>query len=792
MLGSYGGVDTDKKTTCLQVSQHVVIDAGNIIQGLGKKGLAINHIFLSHSHLDHIVDIPFLIDNFYSQRQESLKIYGLPETLKAVKENLFGGDIWPDFSQIPLLGQSSPSMEFIPIEFEKKYEIDGVRLTPFPSNHTVPCCGFIIEKEGNGVIYSGDTFVTDRFWEIVNTRPSLHALIIDVSFPDFLENVAIASKHLTPKYFKTELEKLKRNDIKIYVNHLKPSFYDIIASQLEEINDHHIIIADDMLRIDYATGKCSHISGLISSELSKKVDHLTSVGIKLSSQANIKILLNSIVTEAKNLTNADGGTLYLLKDDTLHYTVVHNDTLGLHLSDDLIDWEPIPLQLKGGEKNFNTAATSCLLSDTYLSIPNVYDCKRFNFEEVRKFDEQHNYKAQSMLLVPLKNHKNKAIGLLQLINKQSLIDDDIIPFNEDDEHITRSLASQAAVALTNTQLVDDLEQLLESFLDSIIVAMGERSAYTKGHIHRMVELSVMIAQEINTDGSCYENIYFDPDEIRQIHFAALMHDIGKLTIPEYIIDKSVKLEAFINRAEVIQMRCDLIKSRYQNLLLEKKLEFLTSGNEKMVCSIEEETKKQLANLDESMDVIHRCNNGSERLSQELLDELSKVYEYQHHFDNETFSLITPDEYKHLSIERGTLTNDEREKIKDHAQASIDILEKLPFPDKYHKIPLIAGAHHEKINGKGYPQGLKGDEISFEARILAIADIFEALTAQDRPYKNGNSLTKALTILHTMATEGELDKKLVKFFYESGLYLQYARKFLPELQHEKVEISFSNL
>ena len=792
MLGSYGGIDIDKKTTCLQVSQHVVIDAGNIIQGLGKKGLAINHIFLSHSHLDHIVDIPFLIDNFYSQRQESLKIYGLPQTLKAVKENLFSGDIWPDFSQIPLLGQSTPAMEFIPIEFEKNYEIDGVVLTPFAANHTVPCCGFVIEKEGKGIIYSGDTFVTERLWEIVNTQPSLHTMIIDVSFPDFLENVAIASKHLTPKYLKSELLKLHRKDLKIYVNHLKPSFYETISMELEELGDMRIHIADDMTRIDYATGKHSKISSIISSELSKKVDHLAGVGIKLSSQPNIKILLNNILTEAKNLTNANSGTLYLVKDDALHITAVHNDTLGVHLGEDFVDWEPIPLYLPNGEKNFNTAAAICMVSDTHFSIPNIYECTRFQFEEIKSFDEQNGYKSQSLLLIPLKNHKNKVIGVLQLINKQSLFDDDIIPFNEDDEHITRSLASQAAVALTNTQLVDDLEKLLESFLDSIIVAMGERSAYTKGHIHRMVELSVMIAQEINTDSTYFENTYFDQDEIRQIHFAALMHDIGKLTIPEYIIDKSLKLEALIDRVELVQARCDLIKSRYANHLLEAKIASLQSGNQEIFNTISTQTAFNIKELDENMELIKQCNNGSDKLSPDLFDKLKNIYEKQHIFGNEVLNLLTDDEYKHLSIKRGTLTEEEREKVKDHAQASIAILDQLPFPEKYNRIPLIAGAHHEKINGKGYPQGLKGDEISFEARILAIADIFEALTACDRPYKRGNSLETALTILHTMAKEGDLDKTLVKFFYESGIYLHYAKKFLPEERYEKVAFDFSDL
>ena len=778
VLGAQGSRSNNAFTTCLQVTKNTLIDAGNIMHALGEEALHVNRIFFSHAHLDHILDSAFLMDNSFAQRTEPLYLYGLPQTIHAIKEHIFNWEIWPDFNHIHLIGSTTPSVIYVEIEPNKAYEIEeGVTLTPILSNHTVACCGYIIEKEGSGILFSSDTYKNPHLWETINTKDSIKALIIDVSFPNRFAKIAKDSKHLTPHLLDEEMALLSRS-IPIYINHLKPFYAQQTSEELMAIGIAQEHILHDGESIDLETGRLHRET---SASTQEKITKLNKIGTALSANENIDVLLEMIVSEAKNLTNADGGTLYLVDGHNLHFKVAQTDSLGIKMGGTHapISWPPLPLYLEDGTPNKKMVAATCVLEDRLINIPDVYEAEGFSFEGTKKFDAGTGYRSKSMLVIPLKNHEHEIIGALQLLNKIDTRSGQSIAFNEEDASITLSLASQAAVSITNTTLIQGLENLLEAFLKSIIFAISKKSPYTAGHIKRMVHLSVMLAEAVHADNTVFKDKTFSSEELKQINFAALMHDIGKLATPEQVVDKATKLEAIFDRIELVQTRIELIKKALHVNCLEGKI------------SMEHYTEK-VALLDSYMDVIRKSNAGAEFTNDANVALIQSMAKEPWVIDGTAYTILTENEAYNLSVQKGTLTKEERDIINEHATISVDILNNLPFPKKYKEIPQISGNHHEKISGKGYPQGLKGDEISFEARILAVADIFEALTASDRPYKKGNPLSSAMKILYFMAKEDDLDKELVKFFYNSGLYLRYAKELLPESSIDEITIDFSTL
>ncbi len=779
ILGTQGSRSCDELTTCIQITKHTLIDAGNIVQSLGGNESSVNNIFLTHSHLDHVIDGAFILDNFFSTRTDSLRIYGLPQTIEAVKKHIFNNTIWPDFTKITLPTSGKTSLIFEEIEAGKIYEVeDGITLEPIMANHTVPCCGYVIRKGESGVLFSGDTYKNPQMWEYIDENPSIKAVIVDVSFPNHLCDLAKASKHLTPNILKEELLGLKRKDLIVYANHLKPFYAKETINELEAIGIKKAMVMKEHMRISLETGE---ILPEVAQRPKDIITKLTTIGTALSAESNIDVLLEMIVEEAKNLTNADGGTLYLKDGDFLRFKVVQTDSLGIKMggTHGEITWPALPLFLEDESPNTKMVAAMCALKDIVINIPDVYAADGFSFDGTKAFDKNTGYRSKSMLVIPLKNHEDEIIGVLQLINKIDCINNNSIAFDRNDASISLSLASQAAVSLTNKALIEGLENLLEGFLKGIIVAVRQKSPYTAGHIERMVQLSIMLTNAIHNDQSIYKDKHFTQEQLRQINFAALMHDIGKLATPEQVVDKATKLEAIFDRIELIESRFELLKSALKIELLEGKLE-------------KSSYDAKIAKLDEAFAIIESSNKGSEFLTQEKVDIINAIAKERWNIGGKEYMLLDENEAYNLSVQRGTLTSEEREIINAHAKVSVDILDNLPFPKKYRAIPQISGSHHEKINGKGYPKGLKGDEISFEARILAIADIFEALTANDRPYKQGMSLSQAMKILYFMAKDDDLDREMVKFFYNSGIYKECAKIFLPQSHIDEVTVDFSSL
>jgi len=793
ILGAQGNRTDHSFTTCFQITKNTLIDAGNIMSALGEDALHVNRIFFSHSHLDHIIDSAFLMDNFFAQRTEPLYLYGLPKTLQTLKEHFFNWDIWPDFGAIHLVGSSQPSVVYVEIEPEKAYEVeDGITLTPILANHTVPCCGYIIEKEGSGILFSGDTFKNPLLWETINARTSIKAVIIDVSFPNHLTKIARDSKHLTPHYLQEELLLLTRNDVHVYVNHLKPFYADAILNELKAIGIDEASVLKDGEYISLETGKIRRIG--TSGAINDKIQKLNNIGIALSSEENLDALLEMIVMEAKNLTQADGGTLYLVENNKLRFKVAQTDSLDIKMggTHGRITWHPLPLYLDNGKPNMQMVAAKCVLENRLINIPDIYTAEDFSFEGAKEFDKRTGYTTKSMLVIPLKNHEHEVIGALQLINKLDAQTLTPITFDRADASITLSLASQAAISITNKMLLQGLENLLEAFLNSIIFAIGKKSPYTEGHIRRMVQLTLMLCEAIHEDEGFFADKRFKTEALKQINFAALMHDIGKLATPEYIVDKSTKLETLFDRIALVEARIEIIKKALHVNFLKEKIALLEEGFKHEICLKEETLHTKLALLDTYRECIKKHNTGAEFMSHENVMMIQKIAQEPWDIDGERYIILTENEAYNVSIQKGTITEEERTIINEHAKVTVDILNNLPFPKKYKNVPQISGNHHERINGKGYPSGLKGNEISFEARILAITDVFEALTASDRPYKKANPLSVAMKILYFMAKEGDLDKDIVKFFYTSGLYMEYAKEHLPPSSIDEVTVDFTML
>jgi len=788
-LGTSGTRTPSEGTTCLKVSEHCVIDTGNLIAGLGNALFSIQHIFLTHSHLDHIIDIPFAAELFVIRQTAPLKVYALKETLDDLRNFIFNHRIWPNFEEIDLLGHNGKTIELIEIHVDQSYRIDDVVLTPFKTNHTDGSCGYRIEKNGHGILFTSDTFRCTKIWEILDRHPHIHSLIIDVSFPSAYASLAQDSKHLTPKLLADELSHCKRQDFRIYPMHLKSLFEHTIKEELNELEifarGGHVLESFDC--IPYDPDKPVICSQNTDHSIITKI---TSIGTALSSEKNIDALLEMIITQTKQLTNSDGGTLYLYNHKTkqLEFKVIQNDSLNIRMggTSGEIKWKPLDLYNVQGEQNQHMVAVMCALKEIIINIPDVYQSAEYDFNGTIEFDRQTGYRSESMLVLPLKDHEDNLIAVLQLINK---LDNraQIIPFNHQDEELALSLGSQAAVALTKQHLINDLELLLESFLNTINVAIEEKSPYTAGHIDRMVRLSVMLADAISEDQKHFDSIHYTDDELKEIKFSALMHDIGKITTPEYIIDKSTKLETIYDRIESVKLKFEILK---RDAYADYRIRSAAVSDPDTLQTLEKSFKQTIETLDEEVRFLSQANEGSEFFSNDDIAKVRAIAARTIHLNGIDEPLLSEDEVNNLCVQKGTLTENQRAIINNHASVSLRMLNQLPFPRKFERVAEIASAHHEKINGKGYPLGLQGAELSLEARILAIADIFEALSASDRPYKKAKKLSEVMKILLYMAKDGDIDFDIVRFFYESGLYLQYAKETLNEENIDTVNLDFT--
>ncbi|MBI5437250.1 MAG: GAF domain-containing protein [Nitrosomonadales bacterium] len=526
-----------------------------------------------------------------------------------------------------------------------------------------------------------------------------------------------------------------------------------------------------------------------------RLKELNEIGIALSQQRDINSLLETIMVAAKRITNADAGTLYLheMEQRVLRFEILRTDSLNIAMggtSGVPIKYYPVQLYDKAGNPNHAMVVSHSALSGETVNIPDAYTAEGYDFSGTKNFDAKNGYRSTSFLTVPMRNHEDEVIGVLQLINAQDRKSGAIVPFSKDDQQLLESLASQAAIALTNRRLIEQLEELFESLIQLINTAIDDKSPYTGGHCARVPVLTMMIAEAVNRTerGPLKDFVMTDKDRY-ELKIAGLLHDCGKITTPVHVVDKSTKLQTIFDRIHLLDTRFEVLKRDAEIAMLRE-------------TTTRAEYAARIQQLDDDREFLRHCNIGGEVMPEEAQQRVRQIATYQwrdaagvsgnfasiRSADCLLKPFLSDDEVENLTIRAGTLTAAEREIINHHIVVTIKMLESLPWPRHLKNVPEYAGGHHERMDGKGYPKGLTREQMSVQARVMGIADIFEALTAKDRPYKLGKTLTESLNILGKFKLNGHIDPDLFDIFVREKVYLDYAQQFLHPEQIDEVDVS----
>jgi HD-GYP domain-containing protein (c-di-GMP phosphodiesterase class II) len=532
-----------------------------------------------------------------------------------------------------------------------------------------------------------------------------------------------------------------------------------------------------------------------STKLLEGLEQLNQIGAALSKETNLDRLLEAILLAAKKITNADGGTLYRLTDEhTLKFEIMRNDTLGIAMggtTGEKIPFYPINLFDVNGRPVNTMVVAYAFHHDTSVNVADAYTQEGFDFSGTKNFDKKTGYRSQSFLTVPMKNHESEIIGVLQLLNAKDRVTGTVIPFSPEDQQLAESLASQAAIALTNRLLINHLENLFESFINLINAAIDDKSPYTGGHCERVPTLTMMLAEAVNNCavGPLRDFTMTDKDRY-ELKIAGLLHDCGKVTTPVHVVDKATKLHTIYDRIGLIDTRFEVIKRDMEIAALKARLDAEQLNDDGKAAELDTDYAARIARMDADREFLRSANIGGEAMNAEdqaRVRQISARYKWRD-VDGVEKELLTDDEIENLTIRAGTLTPAERQVINHHIEVTIQMLEALPWPKHLKNVPEYAGGHHERMDGKGYPRGLTRDQMSVQARCMGIADIFEALTARDRPYKKGKTLSESLHILGKFKIGGHVDPDLFDIFMWEKVYLKYAQQCMDQHQIDDVDLS----
>jgi HD-GYP domain-containing protein (c-di-GMP phosphodiesterase class II) len=506
------------------------------------------------------------------------------------------------------------------------------------------------------------------------------------------------------------------------------------------------------------------------------IEHFIEIGIALSSEKNHEALLEKVLKSAMELANADGGTIYSISSDNeLVFKTLINKTLTTHLggtSKNAIQYPNIPI-LKYGEINNSAIVAISAATKSIINIDDAYSCDDFDFSAAKAMDEKMGYHTKSVLTLPMKNHHDDLNGVIQLINAN---DDkgQVIAFCSEIERVISALTSLAGMIITNKGLVDDMENLFNSFSQLIASAIDRKSPYTGGHCRRVPEITMMLARACHRiDSGELKGFSMSDDDFNELSVAAWLHDCGKVATPEYIMDKAKKLETISDRIELVDARFEIAaRDIYNSQSLDEK-----------------EKVEQLQQLEADREFIKVANTGGEFFDDaktKRVYQIAKSYDVS--FGSTKQSVLSEVEVYNLITKRGTLNAKERQIINSHMDVTVEMLEAMPFPKHLQRVPEYACGHHEKMDGTGYPKGLKRDQMSIPARMMAIADVFEALTANDRPYKAPKTLSETLMIMGRMRLEDHLDPDLFMVFIKEKVYLEFAHQALDKSQFDEFDIN----
>ena len=529
--------------------------------------------------------------------------------------------------------------------------------------------------------------------------------------------------------------------------------------------------------------------------LEERIKRLNEIGLALSREDDTNVIFELIMEEARNITNADARTLYMKSEDgkTMDFEIVRTDSMETVMggtSGVEITFPPVQLYDDSGKANMNNINTYVAHTGKTLNIKDAYKEEGFDFSGTKAFDENTGYRSTSFLTVPLKNHENDIIGVMQLLNSIDKKTGKVQIFTDEMQEQVESLASQGAVALTNKRLVAELKNLFESFIKLIATAIDKKSPYTGGHCERVPEIAMLLADAVEkTNEGKYKDFSMTEDERYELYIAAWLHDCGKVATPPHIVDKGMKLETITDRIETVDTRFEVLKRDVKISMLKKEIQLMKNGADKNVINkLQKGFNKAIKQLDDDKEFIRKTNRGGEFMEEEDQNRVANIGSYKWVSDGTHVPFLDETEIRNLQIPKGTLLPEERETINEHIVITIDMLEKLPYPKNLKNVPEFAGGHHEKLDGTGYPKGLKDEDMSIQAKIMAIADIYEALTAADRPYKDGKKLSQAMRIMGFMKEDYEIDKDLFEIFVKEGVYKQYADKYLSENQLDEFDES----
>jgi HD-GYP domain-containing protein (c-di-GMP phosphodiesterase class II) len=496
----------------------------------------------------------------------------------------------------------------------------------------------------------------------------------------------------------------------------------------------------------------------LSDKLKEQIERLNQIGIALTSETHLPTLLELIVQEVRGFTRADAGSLYSIQRNQLRFEVAQNDTLQAREDKVSEAFRPYPMPL-----DKTSIAGYVAITGKTLNISDVYELS--GIEEYRfnpAFDERNRYRTRSMLVVPMRDHENEIIGALQLINS---LDDQgkVTVFDRDQEDLVASLASQAAAAVQNARLINAVHDIFAALVRYSASAIDARSPHTAGHSRRVATYAMRLAQAVNEEqNGPLAGTYFNDKDMEELNYAAWLHDIGKIGIREELLERVDRLS---------QPEMELITTRFEAIKLALARDFerqrTEAGDSKSVDSFELESR--LREVDEDLEFIRELNR-AKKISSAEIQRIKDIQRKK--FRNargEVKVYLNDEEVHNLSLPRGNLTNEEFQEVQGHVLQTLNIINKIPFTRDLERIPMIAAAHHEKLDGSGYPLGLKDADIMIQARILGIADVYDALTAADRPYRGAMPADEALQLLLREAEAGKLDPNLVEIFVREKLY-----------------------
>ena len=509
----------------------------------------------------------------------------------------------------------------------------------------------------------------------------------------------------------------------------------------------------------------------------ERFEILHRVGVLLGAEKNRERLLALILEQAQALCKAEGGSLYLRNaSNQLEFSIVRNSALKIDLggiSGREINFPPIMLFNENGSANLKNIASYAVHHKKPLHIADAYNVEGFDFSGTKDFDARSGYRSISFFTVPLINSEEQVIGVLQLLNATNS-EGRVVEFDQDYREIVTAMAAQAALALDNKLLFEAQKSLLESFIQVLATAIDSKSPYTGGHCERVPVLTEMLVHSLCEEKEgVFAEFKLDEEEWYELRIAAWLHDCGKVTTPTHVMDKASKLETIFDRIA-------LVDARFEILLRDAELQYLRN----QLSQAEYESLK--SSLDSERIFLRDANVGGEYLSPERIEKIRKIAERKLSIAEKIVPLLTEEERLNLSVSKGTLTPDERLIINGHMVQTVRMLEELPFPRNLQRVPEYASGHHEKMDGSGYPKGIFAGDMSVPARAMAIADVFEALTAHDRPYKKAKTLSEAMTIMGFMKKDNHLDPEIFDHFVKSGVYREYAQQFLEPNLIDQVE------